>query len=108
MSNREIGDKFEQKCIDLLEMRGTYGSGACIDDADLKDEHLIIECKVKNNQSGVSIPKSLITKVNNQAEKWHRDWAIAYSTQAGEYVTMPLNVFAEIYEVYRNAKGQQR
>lgn len=106
-NSRQVGDVFEHHCIKLLGMGGTYGSGACVDDADLKDDHMLIECKVKNTSSGVNVPPALIEKVSAQAEKWRRDWAIACRTQAGDFVTMPLDVFAEIYEGYKDATSKE-
>lgn len=106
-STREIGDKFEERCQSLLGMRPTYGSGACIDDADLKDDHLIVECKVRTKVGGINIPPALIDKVNAQAIKWRRDWAIATQTMAGQFITMPLDVFAEIYQGYLNGTEEE-
>lgn len=84
-------------------MELTRNSGASLDDADLRDDHLVVECKVKGAMKGVSIPLSLIEKVKKQATKWRRDWAIVTRNAAGDdHITMPLDVFEEIYEKYRD------
>lgn len=101
---RAVGDEFENICIAKLDMKGTYGSGANYDDADLKDDFLMIECKVKTTVKGVSIPPALINKVKAQATKWQRFWAIANRTQAGDFITLPLDTFAEIYEGYKDGE----
>ena len=99
-----IGEQFEKDCANLLDMQRTWSSGATLDNADLTDDHLLIECKVKNTVDGISIPKSLIEKVKEQATKWRRDWAIASRTKAGDFIVLPVDVFAEIYEEYKKHK----
>jgi len=101
-NNRAIGDTLEKKVMYLLQMRGTHNSGATNDDADLKDDHMIVECKVKSKMAGLGISASLLEKVKKQALKWRREWAIVTRNADGdEFVTVPLNDFAEYYISWR-------
>lgn len=98
-NKREVGDELEQYVARLLNMDYTRGSGNQLDDADLKDDRMIIECKVKNNTKGVSVPASQLTKVSRQATKWRRDWGFVTKNSDGRvFITLDLNTFAEIYD----------
>jgi hypothetical protein len=105
MTNRKTGDLFETYLINLFNIGGTHASGASLDDADLKDDYILIECKVKSTVKGVSISPSLIDKVSEQAVKWRREWAIASRTAKGDFITLPAGTFAEIYDGFKRQKS---
>lgn len=98
-TNREKGDALESYIARALDMEPTNGSGNQKDDADLKDEHMLIECKVKGNNAGVNVPEKQLTKLIKQAAKWHRDYAFVTMNSNGKiYVTTDIQWFIEIYE----------
>lgn len=97
-TNKEKGNDLENLVSKLLNIKITKGSGALNDDGDLRDDKLIIECKVKNGSDSVSVPSALIQKVRDQAVKWSLDWLIVTQTKDKKvYVTMNLDTFAELY-----------
>lgn len=106
-TNREKGDSLEKLVSSLLGIKITKGSGALNDDGDLRDDRLLIECKVKNGSNSVSIPSALIEKVRAQAVKWRLDWLIATQTKDKKvYVTMNIDTFAEIYYASKFPKDE--
>lgn len=98
-TNKEKGDALESYIARALDMEPTAGSGNQKDDADLKDEHMIVECKVKNNNAGVNVPEKQLSKLIKQAGKWHKDCAFVTMNSNGNiYVTTDIQWFREIYE----------
>ena len=68
------------------------------DDADLKGKDIIVECKVMNTKESPSMPKSHLSKIKAQSQKWGRDWAYVIRTKTGEeFVITSLDTFAGLY-----------
>lgn len=98
-SSREKGDELEQYVARILNMEFTRGSGNQLDDADLKDDRMLIECKVKNGAKGVSIPGTQLNKLTKQAAKWRKEWALATMNSDGQvFFTVNADWFREIYD----------
>lgn len=104
-TNKEKGDSLELLVSRLLDIKITKASGALNDDGDLRDDRLIIECKVKNGSNSISVPSALIQKVRDQAVKWSLDWLIVTQTKDKRaYVTMDLDTFAELYGISKQCR----
>lgn len=102
MSTRSLGDSLELYAATVLGMELTYGSGASLDDADLKDDRFLGECKLRQ-KPGISIRAGVLTKVMKQATRWHRDWLLIHQQESGlKTVTLDLHDFAEIYKTYKH------
>ena len=101
-SSRDVGLELEVFVKEELEMDFTVNSGAALDDADLKDNNIIIECKNNPDKKSVTIPANLIDKVKKQANKWHRwDWAIVNRTKLGTFATIPFSFFTDLYNAFK-------
>jgi hypothetical protein len=105
-NQRKVGDQLENTVSTLLEMKGTRGSGAVRDDSDLIDNYSLCECKVKNTQTGITMPRGHIDKLKSQSIKWHREWIYVTELQEGDtYAILPIDWFAEIYNEWKELKS---
>lgn len=110
-SSREVGDELEKKVLRDLNQAGestfesfkpTAGSGSKWQDADIRHNKLVVECKVKNSVKGFSAPTSELNKLIKEAEKQFKDWLYIEQNADGRVmVLMDFNAFLEISEDWR-------
>lgn len=104
MKNRQKGNALEARASHLLGIRPTANSGAYRDDADLKDDRFLVECKVKGGTAG-PIPANLKKKLSKQSVKWNRDWVYVVQNRDHEdFVVLTLDAFAELYRNYKDLR----
>lgn len=97
MSNRSVGDELEDKICQKFNVQKTAKSGAHWDNADLVNNNVLIECKVKNDCSSFRCPKSELSKLKKQANRSSKDWIYVMQDANGEvYVLTSLDYFQEI------------
>lgn len=95
MSNRSIGDKFEQEISNLLEIPVTVKSGGHWDNADMDSGKVLIECKL-TNKAGFSGTVDHIKKLKIQADKALKEWVYIRRTPDETYVIVSLDYFSEL------------
>ena len=106
-NQRKVGDQLETIVSTSLDMNGTIGSGAVRDDSDLMDNYSLCECKVKNTQTGVSMPRGHIDKLQAQSIKWHREWIYVTELREGDrYAVLPFDWFSEIYNEWKELQSK--
>ncbi len=94
---------FESYVARLLKANLTKNSGAMNDDADLKDELCLIECKFRSSDT-LTVDHNILSKVNDQSLKWNKDsWILAYANNRGAYAILPIEFFADIYNHYKES-----
>lgn len=96
---RKKGDKLEIRISGDLKINRTTNSGAKFDNADLSNNDLIIEAKVKDKPTP-SITKKEIEKLIAQAKKHNKEWLYIQECNSGTYVLLDYNFFLEILEKF--------
>lgn len=102
------GLDFEKIVQNKLNIKPTLNSGAMNDDADLKDEFNLFECKLRSTKSTISVSETIIKKLIKQANKWCKSWCIIYKSCDREYAILPFKEFAEYYNFYKEHNGQEK
>lgn len=110
--SREVGDEFEKKIANLLDLSITANSGAIHDDGDLYDykgplRHFVIELKRK------SVPffrsnKGEITKLIKQADKLGKDWIYIQGTDDGDYALMSVDALATLVDELNELRSKNK
>tara|TARA_Y100000034_G_scaffold124270_1_gene172200 strand:+ start:76 stop:411 length:336 start_codon:yes stop_codon:yes gene_type:complete len=103
MSRKSKGLQFENEIAARLGIRTTARSGAHWDNADLSDENILIETKFRDAEY-FAPPKADIHKIINQASKNGKDWAYITKSKLGCLVTLDINLFQEMFEVWLGDK----
>ncbi len=95
MSNRSIGDEFEQKVSNLLNLPLTAKSGGHWDNADMATRKTLLECKYRSDES-LTGALDHIKKLKKQAEKHMKEWIYVRGTPTESFVILSLDYFAEL------------
>lgn len=99
--SRHTGDKLEKEIEQRFNIRRTSMSGGYWDNADLANEFVIVECKVKNDTDTFKCPKSELDKLKKQADKLGKDWMYIMQDGKGKkYVLTSLDFFQEAVRDY--------
>lgn len=100
-NTRDIGNDLEMRVSNRLNLKQTIGSGNKLHDADLKDDYLLVECKVKGGATGSSLPASHLKKIRKASRDFHRKWAyIVENKNKDTLVTIEFDFFKELYDIY--------
>lgn len=95
-SSRTKGDKLENYVSAMLRIPKTTNSGAALDNADLKSAEIMIECKF-TSQDSITISKTILKKLINQAAKWHiPSYAIVTENKIGTFITVPFKDYLSL------------
>jgi Holliday junction resolvase len=101
-TTRDTGNSLEKKALRVLSeygFRQTAGSGSVFKDGDLSHPQYVVECKVRNSTSGLSISGSDLVKLIKEAKKQGKEWlAILENRDGVKSVMMDLNQFATLLE----------
>ena len=102
INTRKIGDKLENKVLNILEpyFSKTAGSGSVFKDGDLRNKETVGEVKVRST-AGASITGKDLSKLKEEARKQCKEWLFICENYDKDLVAMmDLNFFSIIYEGY--------
>ena len=95
-NKRDVGNAFEIKVSQAIPNgKLTPNSGAMFNNADVVNDTLVVECKVRNKPS-INISKIQLEKLKKQALLYSKDYAFANKTTNGEYITISLEHFKQL------------
>ena len=107
LSKREMADRMERRVADQLSMGLTVNSGAYNDDADLKDNFSVAECKYISSKN-INVSRIVFRKLTKQRKQWHRPMCFVATTietskddEDDTFITIPLSMFARLYHAYK-------
>jgi len=100
INTRKIGDKLEDKVLNILEpyFSKTAGSGSVFKDGDLRNKEIVGEIKVRPTV-GASIAGKDLKKLQKEANKQGKEWLFVCENYNKDLIAiMDLNFFAILYE----------